>query len=77
MNESAATISNPDAATAAARAQTRLRRLLRPSIVVGALSLCAVIGVYWTMALRPGTKPSDGQPAVVGTPATSMLSLTP
>jgi ABC-type nitrate/sulfonate/bicarbonate transport system permease component len=31
------------------------RRLLQPSLIVGALSLCAVIGLYWLMALRPGT----------------------
>ena len=34
------------------------RRLLRPSVVVGALSLCAVIAIYWYMALRPGTNPA-------------------
>ena len=33
-------------------------RLLRPSLVVGALSLCAVVGLYWLMALRPGTNPA-------------------
>jgi ABC-type nitrate/sulfonate/bicarbonate transport system permease component len=34
------------------------RRLLRPSLVIGALSLCAVIGLYWLMALKPGTNPA-------------------
>jgi len=39
--------------------QGRLRRAsgpwLRPSIIVGLLSLLAVVGLYWLMALRPGT----------------------
>jgi len=30
-------------------------RLFRPSLIVGALSLCAIIAAYWAMALRPGT----------------------
>ena len=34
------------------------RRAFRPSVVVGALSLCAVIALYWYMALRPGTNPA-------------------
>jgi ABC-type nitrate/sulfonate/bicarbonate transport system permease component len=34
------------------------RRLLRPSVIVGALSLGAVIGLYWFMALRPGANPA-------------------
>jgi len=34
------------------------RRWLRPSIVVGTLSLLAVVGLYWLMALRPGTNPA-------------------
>jgi ABC-type nitrate/sulfonate/bicarbonate transport system permease component len=29
--------------------------LTRPALVVGALSLAVVIGLYWLMALRPGT----------------------
>lgn len=33
-------------------------RLLRPSFVVGALSLCVVIALYWAMALSPGTNPA-------------------
>src|SRR5437763_608170 len=33
-------------------------RLLRPSLIVGALSLCAVVALYWLMALRPGTNPA-------------------
>jgi ABC-type nitrate/sulfonate/bicarbonate transport system permease component len=32
-----------------------LRPWLRPSIIVGLLSLLAVVGLYWLMALRPGT----------------------
>ena len=35
-----------------------LTRLLRPSVVVGALSLAAIVGAYWYMALRPGTNPA-------------------
>jgi ABC-type nitrate/sulfonate/bicarbonate transport system permease component len=34
-----------------------VRRLLKPSIVVGALSLAAVVGLYWIVALQPGTNP--------------------
>lgn len=34
------------------------RRLLQPSVIVGALSLCAVVALYWAMALRPGTNPA-------------------
>lgn len=30
-------------------------KLMRPSVVVGTLSLLAVVGLYWAMALRPGT----------------------
>lgn len=57
MSDSAGTMSTAGAATAATTRRTT-RRILRPSIVVGALSLCAVIGVYWYMALRPGTNPA-------------------
>jgi len=32
-----------------------MRRLLSPAIVVGTLSLAAVVGLYWLLALRPGT----------------------
>jgi ABC-type nitrate/sulfonate/bicarbonate transport system permease component len=32
-----------------------LRRLLNPAVVVGALSIAAVVLVYWWLALRPGT----------------------
>lgn len=32
-----------------------LQRVLRPSFVIGALSLLTVVGLYWLMALRPGT----------------------
>ena len=34
-----------------------MRRLIRPSVVVGALSLAAVVGLYWIVALQPGTNP--------------------
>jgi|KBSSwiStaDraftv2_1062776.scaffolds.fasta_scaffold873456_1 ABC-type nitrate/sulfonate/bicarbonate transport system permease component len=34
-----------------------VRRLLKPSVVVGALSLAAVVGLYWIVALQPGTNP--------------------
>ncbi|MEP7208158.1 MAG: ABC transporter permease [Casimicrobiaceae bacterium] len=40
----------------------RGRRLARyctsPAVVVGTLSLLAVVGLYWLMALRPGTNPA-------------------
>jgi len=32
-----------------------MRRLFSPAVAVGALSLAAVVGVYWLLALRPGT----------------------
>ena len=35
-----------------------LRRWARPSIVVGTLSLLAIVGAYWLLALRPGTNPA-------------------
>jgi ABC-type nitrate/sulfonate/bicarbonate transport system permease component len=35
-----------------------LRRCLKPSVVIGALSLLAIVGAYWFMALRPGTNPA-------------------
>ena len=31
------------------------RHLLSPAVIVGALSLAAVVGLYWFVALRPGT----------------------
>ena len=34
-----------------------VRSWLRPSVVVGALSLAAVVGLYWIVALQPGTNP--------------------
>lgn len=39
------------------------KRLLRPSILIGTLSILAVIGLYWFMATRPGV-----HPALVPTP---------
>ena len=33
-------------------------RLAKPSVVVGTLSLLAVVGAYWLMALRPGVNPA-------------------
>lgn len=32
-----------------------LQRVLRPSVLVGMLSLCGVVALYWAMALKPGT----------------------
>jgi ABC-type nitrate/sulfonate/bicarbonate transport system permease component len=32
-----------------------IRRLLSPAVLVGTLSLAAVVGFYWLLALRPGT----------------------
>ena len=32
-----------------------LRKLWSPAVLVGALSLAAVVGLYWLVALRPGT----------------------
>lgn len=40
------------------RGASLMQRISRPSVVVGVLSLCAVIGLYWLMALRPGTNPA-------------------
>jgi len=34
-----------------------MKRIFRPSLIVGALSLAAVIGCYWYMATRPGINP--------------------
>ena len=39
----------------AAAASRWITALARPSVVVGALSLLAVVGAYWLLALRPGT----------------------
>jgi ABC-type nitrate/sulfonate/bicarbonate transport system permease component len=36
----------------------RLERLYQPSIVIGTLSILAVVGLYWFMALRPGVVPA-------------------
>jgi ABC-type nitrate/sulfonate/bicarbonate transport system permease component len=49
--------SAPAAASFAVRLGA-MGRWFRPSIVVGALSLMAVIGLYWFMALLPGTNPA-------------------
>lgn len=54
----------------AATAGARLRRVVRPSFVVGALSLCGVIAVYWFMATRPGVNA-----ALVPTPPTILRTL--
>ena len=35
-----------------------LARIFTPAVLVGFLSLAAVVGVYWYMALRPGTNPA-------------------
>ncbi|HEV8503301.1 MAG TPA: ABC transporter permease [Casimicrobiaceae bacterium] len=51
-----------DAAVATVAAAPRivraLRRVLKPAVVIGTLSLLVVIGLYWMMALRPGTNPA-------------------
>lgn len=44
--------------TITSRGVNLARRAARPSVLVGALSLCAVVGLYWMMALRPGTNPA-------------------
>jgi ABC-type nitrate/sulfonate/bicarbonate transport system permease component len=44
--------------TAAPLSPSRITRILRPSLVVGTLSLLVVIGIYWYIATRPGTNPS-------------------
>ena len=48
---------------------SRFRRLLKPSLVVGSLSIIGVIGAYWFMALRPGTNPAlvPAPPQIVAT----------
>ena len=45
------------------------RRFLQPSVVVGTLSLCAVVGLYWLVALLPGTHPAlvPAPPTIVDT----------
>ena len=35
-----------------------IARVCRPAVLVGAASLALVVGVYWYMALRPGTNPA-------------------
>src|SRR6187455_314206 len=45
------------AARSGAEGSVMVRRLLKPSVVVGALSLAAVVGLYWIVALQPGTNP--------------------
>ena len=46
---------------------TSVRRWLSPSVIVGALSLCGVVALYWFLATRPGTNA-----ALVPTPPTIM-----
>lgn len=39
-------------------ASVRMARwLLRPQVLVGALSLCIVVAVYWALSLQPGANP--------------------
>lgn len=45
-------------------------RLCKPALIVGVLSLAAVVGMYWYMALRPGTNP-----ALVPTPPRILQAL--
>jgi ABC-type nitrate/sulfonate/bicarbonate transport system permease component len=54
----------------------RLRGLLRPSIVVGTLSLCGVVALYWYMASRPGTNAAlvPAPPTIVETFAEELRS---
>ena len=40
------------------RPEGLLRRAFRPSVLVGALSLLTIIGMYWFMATRPGVNPA-------------------
>ena len=35
-----------------------LARICTPAVLVGAVSLAAVVAIYWYMALRPGTNPA-------------------
>jgi ABC-type nitrate/sulfonate/bicarbonate transport system permease component len=58
MSDGATTTARPPSPASPRRSPAAWRRLLRPSIVVGALSLCAVVALYWAMALRPGTNPA-------------------
>jgi len=58
MSEGATTTARDGSPASRRGASGAWRRLLRPSIVVGALSLCAVVALYWAMALRPGTNPA-------------------
>ena len=58
MSEGATTTARDGSPASRSGASGAWRRLLRPSIVVGALSLCAVVALYWAMALRPGTNPA-------------------
>ena len=46
-----------------------MKRIFRPSLIVGTLSLAAVIGCYWYMATRPGVNP-----ALVPSPPTIVAS---
>ena len=49
---------SPEAHSATARRSGIASRIFKPSFVVGTLSLLAVVGAYWLMALRPGVNPA-------------------
>ena len=49
---------SPEAHSATARRSGIAGRIFKPSFVVGTLSLLAVVGAYWLMALRPGVNPA-------------------
>ena len=44
-----------------------LASLTRPAILVGALSLATVVGLYWFVATRPGVNPARQSGAKGGT----------
>ena len=49
---------SPEAHSATARRSGIAGRIFKPPFVVGTLSLLAVVGAYWLMALRPGVNPA-------------------
>ena len=49
---------SPEAHSATAHRSSIAGRIFKPSFVVGTLSLLAVVGAYWLMALRPGVNPA-------------------
>ena len=49
---------SPEAHSATAHRSGIAGRIFKPPFVVGTLSLLAVVGAYWLMALRPGVNPA-------------------